>query len=41
MKKMTPSQTSKLQEVMNDKIALQKLLSTPEAKALLKKFLED
>lgn len=41
MEKMTPSQTSKLQEVLSDKDALQQLLSTPQAKDLLKKFLED
>lgn len=41
MEKMSPSQTSKLQEVLSDKDALQQLLSTPQAKDLLKKFLED
>ncbi len=41
MEKMTPSQTNKLQEVLSDKDALQQLLSTPQAKDLLKKFLED
>ena len=41
MKKMTPTQTSKLQEVISDKSALQQLLSTPEAQSLLKKFMEE
>ena len=40
-KKLNPSQTKKLQEVMSDRGALEQLLSTPQAKALLKKFMED
>ncbi len=39
-KKLNPSQTKKLQEVMSDRTALEQLLSTPQAKALLKKFME-
>ncbi|MBR5247198.1 MAG: hypothetical protein IKV25_07505 [Clostridia bacterium] len=39
-KKLNPSQTKKLKEVMSDKGALEQLLSTPQAKALLKKFME-
>ncbi len=39
--KLNPSQTKKLQEIMSDKGALEQLLSTPQAKALLKKFMED
>ncbi len=40
-KKLNPSQTKKLQEVMSDRSALEQLLSTPQAKALLKRFMED
>ena len=40
-KQLNPSQTKKLQEVMSDKGALEQLLSTPQAKALLRKFMED
>ncbi len=39
--KLNPSQTKKLQEVMSDRSALEQLLSTPQAKALLRKFMED
>ena len=39
--KLNESQTKKLKEVMSDKSALEQLLSTPQAKALLKKFMED
>ena len=39
--KLNPSQSKKLQEVMSDKSALEQLLSTPQAKALLRKFMED
>ena len=39
--KLNKSQTKKLQEVMSDRSALEQLLSTPQAKALLKKFMED
>ncbi len=40
-KSLTPDQTKKLNEVLSDKSALQQLLSTPQAKELLKKFTED
>ncbi len=39
--KLNESQTKKLKEVMSDRSALEQLLSTPQAKALLKKFMED
>ena len=39
--KLNPSQSKRLQEVMSDKSALEQLLSTPQAKALLRKFMED
>ena len=39
--KLNPSQSKKLQEVMSDRSALEQLLSTPQAKALLRKFMED
>jgi hypothetical protein len=38
--KLNESQTKKLKEVMSDKSALEQLLSTPQAKALIKKFME-
>lgn len=41
MKKLNPSQTKKLQEVMSDKNALAQMLSTPQAQELLKKFMGD
>ncbi len=41
MKKLNPSQSQRLQEVLSDKNALQQLLSTPQAQELLKKFTED
>lgn len=40
MKKLNPSQSKKLQEVMNDRNALEQLLSTPQAQELLRKFTE-
>lgn len=40
-KQLNPTQTKKLQEVMSDRSALEQLLSTPQAKALLRKFMED
>lgn len=40
MQKLNPSQSKKLQEVMSDRSALEQLLSTPQAKELLKKFTE-
>lgn len=39
--KLNPSQSKRLQEVMSDRSALEQLLSTPQAKALLRKFMED
>lgn len=41
MQKLNPSQSKKLQEVLSDKNALNQLLSTPQAKELLKKFTEE
>lgn len=41
MKNLTPDQSRKLQEIMSDRGALEQLLSTPQAKELLKKFTED
>ena len=41
MKKLNPSQTKKLQEVMSDKNAIAQMLSTPQAQELLKKFMGD
>ncbi len=38
--KLNESQTKKLKEVMSDRSALEQLLSTPQAKALLKNFME-
>ena len=40
MKKLNPSQSKKLQEVMSDRTALEQLLSTPQAQELLRKFTE-
>ncbi len=40
MKKLNPSQSKKLHEVLSDRNALEQLLSTPQAKELLKKFTE-
>ncbi len=40
-KSLTPDQTKRLNEVLSDKSALQKLLSTPKAQELLKKFGKD
>ena len=41
MKKLNPSQSKKLQEVISDRNALEKMLSTPQAQELLKKFMGD
>lgn len=41
MKKLNPTQNKKLQEVMSDRNALEKMLSTPQAQELLKKFMGD
>ena len=40
-KNLTPNQNKKLKEVLSDKEAVKKLLSTPKAQELLKKFTED
>ncbi len=40
-KSLTPDQTKKLNDVLSDKSALQRLLSTPQAKELLRKFGKD
>lgn len=39
-KNLTPDQNKQLKEVLSDKEALRKLLSTPRAQDLLKKFTE-
>ena len=41
MNNLTPDQNKKLKEVLSDKEAIKKLLSTPKAQDLLKKFTED
>lgn len=41
MGKLNESQSKKLKEVMSDKSALEKMLSTPQAKEILKKFSEE
>ena len=41
MKKLNPSQSQRLQEILSDKKALQQVLATPQAQELLKKFTED
>ena len=41
MKNLTPNQNKKLNEVLNDKETMKKLLSTPKAQELLKRFMED
>ena len=41
MKKLNPTQSKKLQEVISDRNALEKMLSTPQAQELLKKFMGD
>lgn len=41
MKQLNPAQTKKLQALMSNPNALEQLLSTPQAKNLLKKFTED
>ncbi len=40
-KSLTPDQTKKLNEILSDKSALQKLLSSPKAQEILKKFGKD
>lgn len=39
LKGLTPEQTKKLKEVLSDRGAAEKLLKTPEAQQLLKKFI--
>lgn len=41
MKNLNENQSKKLKEVLSDKGALEKLLSSPKAKELLKRFTED
>lgn len=41
MKQLKPEQSKKLQEILNDKTAIEQLLSTPQAQGLLKKLTED
>lgn len=41
MKKLNKDQTEKLKNVLGDKKALEKMLSTPQAQQLLKKFMGD
>ncbi len=41
MQKLNSSQSKKLQEVLSDKDALGKLLATPQAQDLIKKFIGD
>ena len=40
LRNLKPGDAQKLQNVLSDKAALDKLLSTPQAQMLLKKFLE-
>ncbi len=40
MQQLKPDQSKKLQELLSDKGAIDKLLSTPQAQELLKKFTE-
>ena len=41
MKNLTPNQNKKLKEILSDKETVKKLLSTPKAQELLKRFMED
>lgn len=41
MKQLSPTQSEKLQAVLQDENAMQNLLKTPQAQALLNKLLED
>ena len=41
MKNLSSEQNKKLKEVLNDKEAIKKLLSTPKAQELLRKFREE
>ena len=40
MKKLKPEDAQKLQEVMNNKAMQEKLLSSPQVKEIMKKFLD-
>lgn len=40
MKQLNESQSKKLKELLSDRSAMEQLLSTPQAKELLKKFTE-
>lgn len=40
MRQLNESQSKKLKELLSDKTAMEQLLSTPQAKELLKKFTE-
>ena len=41
MKKLSPEQSRKLNKIMSDRVALEQMLSTPQAQELLKKLTED
>lgn len=41
MKNLSSKQSQKLKEILSDKEAVKKLLSTPKAQELLRKFTED
>ena len=40
MQQLNPDQSKRLQELLSDKSAMEKMLSTPQAQELLKKFTE-
>lgn len=40
MQQLKPDQSKRLQELLSDKNAMERMLSTPQAQALLKKFTE-
>ena len=40
MQQLKPDQSKRLQELLSDKTAMEKMLSTPQAQELLKKFTE-
>lgn len=41
MSQLSPNQSKKLNEVLSDRTALEKMLSSKEAKEIMKKFTED
>jgi ERCC4-type nuclease len=41
MKNLSTEQNQKLKEILSDRKSIEKLLSTPKAQELLKRFLED